>query len=118
MNEYDKLTIEETNEKFHKKYPQAEKQNYNRYLRTKKWKKKRAKILKRAKYKCEICKVNRAWQVHHTTYKNIYNETVKDLIAVCEICHKDSHNLLTEEEMDREVNNMFSRWYQQLESYK
>ena len=74
--------------------------SYKEYLSSPEWKAKRSKVLRRANYKCEICKVNKAWQVHHNTYKRKYKERLGDLIAVCEDCHKGEHNLLTEEEIE------------------
>ena len=76
------------------------KRSYREYLKSDTQKIKRDKVIKRANNWCEICKVNRAWQVHHKTYKRIFRERLSDLIATCETCHKAEHNLLTEEEIE------------------
>lgn len=80
--------------------------SYKDYLQSPEWKKIRKRILKRANYKCEICKVMKAYQVHHKHYKNIFNEKDKDLIAVCGTCHQDKHKLLTDEQVEKRVNKL------------
>lgn len=64
---------------------------YHAYLNSKEWKAKRRKILKMAGYKCRKCGT-RATQVHHETYKRIYNEKLTDLTALCADCHNSIHN--------------------------
>lgn len=66
---------------------------YQTYLYSKKWKVKRRKVLSRAKYKCERCKKRQATQVHHLTYKRIFNEKLSDLMAVCAKCHMEIHGI-------------------------
>lgn len=65
--------------------------NYHAYLNSKEWQAKRRKILKMAGYKCRKCGA-RATQVHHETYKRIYNEKLTDLTALCADCHNSIHN--------------------------
>lgn len=65
--------------------------DYNNYLKTKHWKQKRQKVLKSAKYKCQLCSSKEKLNVHHNTYKNIGNEKKEDLIVLCEKCHKKFH---------------------------
>ena len=77
--------------------------SYKQYLKSDAWKIKRDKVIKRANSWCEICKVKRAWQVHHKTYKRIFRERLSDLIATCETCHKAEHNLLTDEEIETAI---------------
>ena len=64
--------------------------NYQVYLKSDEWKAKRRKILKMADYKCRRCGA-RATQVHHETYKRIYNEKLTDLTALCSDCHSKIH---------------------------
>ena len=73
---------------------------YKEYILSNEWSKLRFKVLKRAKGLCEVCKTNRAWQVHHKTYKRLFHEKLSDLIALCGTCHQDTHNLLTEEQIE------------------
>ncbi|WP_124558728.1 HNH endonuclease [Pedobacter sp. KBW01] len=64
---------------------------YNEYLKTPEWKVKRDKVLKRDNYICQGCLENKATQVHHITYQNIYNEPLFDLVSVCDACHHNIH---------------------------
>jgi 5-methylcytosine-specific restriction endonuclease McrA len=65
---------------------------YKVYLESGKWKAKRLKVLKRDNFICQACG-GKAWQVHHKTYKRIFNEHLSDLVSVCGDCHKDIHNI-------------------------
>ena len=89
--------------KITKKKVIKKKRSYKEYLKSDAWKIKRDKVIKRANSWCEICKVKRAWQVHHKTYKRIFRERLSDLIATCETCHKAEHNLLTDEEIETAI---------------
>ena len=65
--------------------------NYKNYLRSKKWKMKRISVLKRAKYRCQLCNNKNRLQVHHRTYKNIGKELLTDLTVLCFGCHNLFH---------------------------
>jgi hypothetical protein len=54
------------------------------------FKKKRIIILSAAYYTCEICKENKATQVHHKD-RNKANHELSNLIAVCQKCHINIH---------------------------
>jgi hypothetical protein len=69
---------------------QAIKQKYYDYLSTPAWRDKRAAVLKRDGFVCRYCN-NKATQVHHLTYDNIYNEPLSDLVAICKPCHDREH---------------------------
>lgn len=60
---------------------------YNEYLNSEKWKVKRKKVLERDNYLCQACLTNKAEQIHHLTYNNIYDEPLYELISVCKRCH-------------------------------
>lgn len=62
--------------------------DYPAYLETEEWKTKRELVFKRDNYKCQSCLKNRADQVHHLNYKNIFNEPLFELISICTECHK------------------------------
>lgn len=65
---------------------------YAAYLLSDEWKAKREKVLKRDKYRCKICKSTKKLNVHHKTYKRIYNERLRDLVTLCqEPCHRRIH---------------------------
>jgi hypothetical protein len=65
---------------------------YNDYLRTDGWKRKRAKVLARAQNLCEGCREREATQVHHLTYRHRFDEFLFELVAVCDPCHTRLHN--------------------------
>lgn len=80
--------------------------NYKEYLLSSEWKSKRLKVLKQANYICEICGMKKAYQVHHKHYKNIYHEKLSDLIATCGVCHQAEHNLLSEDQIEKAINDL------------
>lgn len=69
--------------------------DYNKYLSSKHWKRTRAKALKRAKYKCQLCGRKKCtFNVHHNNYKNLYWEDKSDLIVLCTRCHTMFHSYI------------------------
>ena len=64
---------------------------YTKYLKTYKWKQRRAKALRIGGFKCAYCKSTKRLQVHHLNYKNVFNEKPEDLIVLCTICHDSEH---------------------------
>jgi 5-methylcytosine-specific restriction endonuclease McrA len=67
-------------------------QEYSDYLNSQEWKQKRSLVLKRDNYTCTGCGVARATQVHHLTYKHIYNEFLFELTSLCDECHDRVHS--------------------------
>jgi len=67
---------------------------YLNYLKSEKWNKINKWIHIRDKV-CQNCGSNKKIQVHHTTYKNIYNELnhLEDVKLLCNKCHYLAHNL-------------------------
>ena len=64
---------------------------YDEYLNSDAWAQRRLKVLKRANGQCEGCGDRKATQVHHLTYKNVFNEFLFELVAVCSECHAGLH---------------------------
>jgi 5-methylcytosine-specific restriction endonuclease McrA len=71
---------------------------YHEYLLSSKWKKIRAKVLKRDGNRCRYrrfylfrCKGTKNLQVHHKNYKNVFNEKLKDLVTLCRYHHEKVH---------------------------
>ena len=91
-----------------RKKSRKKKQPYKDYLLSNEWKKKRNKKLKEAGNKCEECGSDKKLQVHHKTYKHIFKEPLTDLMVLCDTCHKLIHKLLTEEEIEIEVQKLIS----------
>ncbi len=65
--------------------------DYGEYLNSIEWQQRRSKVLKRANGICEGCGERSATQVHHLTYKNVRQEFLFELVAVCDPCHKRLH---------------------------
>ena len=63
-------------------------QQYNEYLASDKWGKKRARVLKRDNYMCQACLSRRASEVHHLTYKHVFDEPLFELTSLCSTCHE------------------------------
>lgn len=62
--------------------------DYQKYLASNHWKE------VREKYKsnhCDICAGRNNLHLHHVSYKNLNNETEKDLVTLCSLCHLASH---------------------------
>jgi len=66
---------------------------YRDYLDSAEWKTIRDIKLKEADNKCEQCGSRRRLQVHHLTYRHIFNEYyhLEDLLVVCKACHEAIH---------------------------
>ncbi len=70
---------------------------YKEFLASDFWKEVRARALKRAGYKCELCASRyQVLNVHHKTYENrgYEDRNMGDLIVLCEICHGTFHGKL------------------------
>lgn len=76
-------------------------EKYQHYLHSKQWKEKRERVMVRAQYTCEGCRINPATEVHHLTYANIYREFLFELVALCCECHERYHNPPTDFQLDR-----------------
>ena len=72
---------------FDKFFRENRKKKYVKYLQSRKWKNKRKLAIADAGGRCELCNCPHNLEVHHRTYKNIYNETSKDLTVLCKDCH-------------------------------
>lgn len=64
---------------------------YREYLASPEWKRRRQKVIDRAKGICEGCLTQGAEQVHHRTYAHFRNEFAFELLALCEDCHRRWH---------------------------
>jgi len=64
---------------------------YKKYNETLDWKRKRDNKFRSANWKCEKCKGRNKLQVHHKNYKKWFDVTMKDLIVLCDKCHREEH---------------------------
>ncbi len=65
---------------------------YYEYLQTPEWQERRKQAMKWAGFRCQVCnaygvKLN----THHRTYERRGNENNRDLITLCEDCHRTFH---------------------------
>lgn len=63
------------------------------YYRSPEWKEKRNKIMQRDNYTCQVCG-DKATDVHHLNYNNLFDEWDIELVALCRHCHKKYHGLI------------------------
>lgn len=60
------------------------------YMNSFHWRKLRKRKLQE-KNCCEHCGSKNKLQVHHVRYKYIFNVTLKDLLTLCDPCHRKEH---------------------------
>ena len=73
-----------------KYWGKAARERYRRHLHSDAWKTKRKAVLHAAVFRCRRCGAPTT-EVHHETYKRIYNERLSDLTALCGDCHQAVH---------------------------
>lgn len=71
----------------------APNKSYHKYLLSPKWRNIRTDILNERGHNCEKCGEKKNLQIHHLTYKNIFNEKPEDLMILCRSCHRKEHGL-------------------------
>lgn len=71
----------------------VERDEYEQYLGSLVWRRRREKVMQRAGGQCEGCLSNQATDVHHLTYAHVYAEFAFELIALCRVCHERVHDL-------------------------
>lgn len=64
---------------------------YDEYLKSSAWARRRQLVLKRAQGTCEGCGERPPVQVHHLTYEHVSNEYLFELVALCDQCHERLH---------------------------
>jgi len=66
-------------------------EKYFRYLNTPDWRAKCAIVRERCNNVCERCHKYQVDEVHHKTYKHIFNEPLEELQGLCAPCHQFVH---------------------------
>ena len=69
------------------------KDEYIEYLKSNEWKEKANQCKIKYDNKCFNCGSSKLLEVHHLSYKNIYNEEPTDVICICHLCHARLHEL-------------------------
>jgi len=68
--------------------------NYKHYLQSDHWKKFRKFYFARKKPKgCQFCRFRDPLQLHHITYERLGHERLEDVVAICDSCHEEVHDL-------------------------
>lgn len=67
------------------------KRDYYEYIRSKKWKDFRDQALTYYGHNCASCGNKSDLQVHHKHYKTLFREEIKDVMILCETCHRKTH---------------------------
>lgn len=69
--------------------------DYQAYLLSRSWKRRRAAKLAQVGHKCESCGREDSLQVHHLHYGNVGRESLADLKVLCSDCHASTHGIDT-----------------------
>lgn len=71
---------------------EEEENNYPLYLQSNHWKEFRKQALEYYGRKCRECGTTEGiMHVHHITYENIGNESLEDVVILCQSCHYKEH---------------------------
>ena len=76
---------------------------YHDQLIDKRWIKKREQVFKLKGRKCSVCGATHNLQIHHLRYldnKYEWEYKMKDLVVLCECCHKRKHCIELDERLD------------------
>lgn len=65
--------------------------SYAKYLKTSHWKKVRREMLVRNNYRCQECGHGGFINIHHLSYKRLWEELGRDLAVLCRNCHRYEH---------------------------
>lgn len=66
---------------------------YQMYLKSGKWRKKREEVFRKYGKECVLCGSQEHIIVHHRRYTHIGSEPMEDLIPLCGSCHNSYHKL-------------------------
>ena len=69
-------------------------EEYQEYLNSAHWKEASAQCREEYDNRCAICGSTESLNVHHWTYERLGDEDPKDLICLCQICHKRLHHVI------------------------
>ena len=71
--------------------------DYSKYIKSKKWYKKRAKYIGKFGFGCYCCK-EKAKHLHHISYDRLGYERMEDLCPLCVECHETVHIMVMNNE--------------------
>ena len=67
-------------------------EEYDEYLKSPEWLRRRERRLFNDGYRCMMCGSAKNLNVHHITYDHVYNEPMEDLVTLCNRCHSIIHS--------------------------
>ena len=72
-----------------------DKEKYEKYLKSKRWARRRALVIERSGGYCEGCgeKIGTKGEVHKKTKKQKGNEQINELKYLCKKCHRKHHSV-------------------------
>lgn len=81
------------------------------YLKSDHWRTKRIETIVARGHRCELCGTRKnGLDVHHLSYKRLFNESVSDLRVLCRDCHKNVHALMAKYPKLKKQHNA-KQWY-------
>jgi hypothetical protein len=66
---------------------------YEKYIRSAHWKAFCITVRAKRGIACERCGSTRNTQIHHKTYKRLFNELLEDVELLCNVCHEIQHGI-------------------------
>jgi 5-methylcytosine-specific restriction endonuclease McrA len=64
---------------------------YNAYMQSSQWSRRRSRYFETHRKVCKACGVIRSIELHHKTYARLGNERDQDLVPLCHRCHLSLH---------------------------
>lgn len=91
------------------------KNHYQEYLLSDRWKEIRQMVFEKFGRVCAKCGSVNHLQVHHLRYPKILGEeTLNDLIVMCQICHKKCHGIGINSEIEIKSGVVYKSWLQSI----
>lgn len=79
-------------ERQHEEIHEQPKFNYYEYIHSEAWSKRRLEVLRRDRFRCQMCGTAKNLRVHHINYEHLGTDAeLDDLITLCDTCHKKVH---------------------------
>jgi len=92
----------------------ARKVDYEQYIHSEEWDRKRQWALTYWGYKCATCFTSNNLEVHHRTYERLGHELITDLIVLCDDCHGKFHETIHRAESTAHISAPLTRVFLQV----
>lgn len=67
--------------------------DYETYIKSQRWQKKKIEFWKIHDKKCVSCGTTESIHLHHASYDRLGNESMDDLVPLCDVCHNTLHRM-------------------------